>query len=147
MILAFLKHTLGTCLKSDTIEFALTELWLTPEALLTEQTGESTLWKSTDDSLTGPRTLWFCIIWNTRIIKSCDSMTSNYTGHDSCFAQPSHKSQLCLYGYFHTEALATLTYQHGAMMTWIWALKEPYHHCNTPYMIAVAVPYFQGKIS
>lgn len=43
VIFAFLKSTLGTCIKSDTVDFALTELWLTPEALLTEQTGESTL--------------------------------------------------------------------------------------------------------
>lgn len=42
-IFAFLKSTLGTCLKSDTVEFALNELWLTPEALLNEQTDESTL--------------------------------------------------------------------------------------------------------
>lgn len=41
-IFAFLKSALGTCIKSDTVEFALTELWLTPEALLNEQTGEST---------------------------------------------------------------------------------------------------------
>ena len=74
-------------------------------------------------------------------------MTSNYMGHDPCVAQPSHKSLLCSYGYCHTEAFATLIYKHGAMMTWIWALEDPDHHCTKPYMIPVTVLLWKNFIS
>ena len=69
-------------------------------------------------------------------------MTLKYMGHDPCVAQPSYQTLLCSYGYFHTEAFATLTYKYGAMMTRIWALEEPDHHCTKLYMIPVTVLYF-----
>lgn len=65
----------------------------------------SVIWKSTDYSLASPKTLWLSLIWNTRTLNPCDSVTSHGAMTPVLH---SHPTRPCVfYGYYHAEAFAT----------------------------------------
>lgn len=65
----------------------------------------SVIWKSTDYSLASPKTLWLSLIWNTRTLNPCDSVTSHGAMTPVLH---SHPTRSCVfYGYYHAEAFAT----------------------------------------
>lgn len=143
-IFAFLKSALGTCIKSDRVEFALTELWLTPEALLNEQTGESTFCNLKRN--------WLFFGWSWGLVTLSYLKYKNPKKlwfHDYKLCGP---SPLCctaisqglavLYSYLHVETFSTIKLNHSAKKTWIWALEEPGHWCTKPDVVPISVPYF-----
>lgn len=127
VIFAFLKSTLGTCIK-------IRHSWVCSNWTLTDPRSPfnwtdwwtylpSGIWKSTDYSLASPKTLWLSYLKqepSTPVIPWLQAPR----GHDPCVMQPSHKSLHPSYGYYHTKAFATPAYKCGAMITWIQALEE-----------------------